>query len=51
MARPLTRSRNLRCQVLFEVRVARDVLYVDETGTFIMRGNLINLQTGKNLTH
>ena len=36
---------------LFEVRVGRDVLYVDETGTFIMRGNLINLQTGKNLTH
>ena len=36
---------------LFEVRVGRDVLYVDETGTFILQGNLINLQTGKNLTH
>ena len=35
---------------VFEVRVGRDVLYVDETGTFILRGNLINLQTGRNLT-
>ena len=36
---------------LFDVRVGGDVLYVDETGTFILQGNLINLQTGKNLTH
>ena len=35
---------------LFDVRVGRDVMYGDETGIFILQGNLINLQTGQNLT-
>ena len=35
---------------LFDVRVGRDVMYGDETGIFILQGNLINLHTGQNLT-
>ena len=35
---------------LFDVRVGCDVMYGDETGTFILQGNLINLHTGQNLT-
>ena len=34
---------------LFEVREGGDVMYWDETGTFILQGNLVNLQTGQKL--
>ena len=35
---------------LYEVRIGTDLLYADETGNYILQGNLIHLKTGQNLT-
>jgi len=35
---------------IYEVRVEGDLLYVDETGTHLFQGNLINLPQGRDIT-
>jgi thiol:disulfide interchange protein DsbC len=35
---------------LFEVQIGSELLYVTESGTFMFQGDLVNLETGSNLT-
>ncbi len=35
---------------LFEVQIGTQVLYVNEAATYLLQGNLVNLETGRNVT-